>query len=76
MSYTIEFPCKVGEIIYYHFQYRYKRILPFTRKARVCKIWCSNREMNFSIEAEMLDAKDRPYEGDRKTSGVEGSEPR
>ena len=52
-------PCKVGQTIYYHFQFSNKRILPFTRKAKVKKICCSNNKMKFVVDAELIDAKEK-----------------
>lgn len=52
-------PCKVGQTIYYHFQFRNKSILPFTRKAKVKKIYCSNSKMNFIVDVELIDAKEK-----------------
>lgn len=59
MSTLVEIPCKVGQTIYYHFQFRNKSILPFTRKAKVKKIYCSNKEMNFVVDVELIDAKEK-----------------
>lgn len=59
MSILVEVPCKVGQTIYYHFQFRNKSILPFTRKAKVRKICCLNTKMQFHIEAELIDAKEK-----------------
>ena len=59
MSILVEMPCKVGQTIYYHFQFRNKSILPFTRKAKVKKIYCSNNKMKFVIDAELIDAKEK-----------------
>ena len=53
------FPCRVGQTIYYHFQFSNKSILPFTRKAKVKKIYCSNNKMRFVVEAELMDAKEK-----------------
>ena len=52
-------PCKVGQTIYYHFQFSNKRILPFTRKAKVKKICCLNTKMKFHVEVELIDAKEK-----------------
>ena len=52
MSILVEMPCKVGQTIYYHFQFRNKSILPFTRKAKVKKIYCSNNNMKFVVDVE------------------------
>lgn len=52
-------PVKVGQTIYYHFQFRNKSILPFTRKAKVKKIYCSNNKMGFVVDAELIDAKEK-----------------
>lgn len=52
-------PCKVGQTIYYHFQFRNKSILPFTRKAKVKKIYCSNSKMKFVVDVELIDAKEK-----------------
>ena len=52
-------PCKVGQTIYYHFQFRNKSILPFTRKAKVKKIFCNTTKMKFVIEAEKINAKEK-----------------
>lgn len=59
MSILVEFPCKVGQTIYYHFQFSNKSILPFTRKAKVKKIYCSNSKMNFVVDVELIDAKEK-----------------
>lgn len=52
-------PCKVGQTIYYHFQFSNKSILPFTRKAKVKKIYCCNNKMRFIIDVELMDANER-----------------
>ena len=52
-------PCKVGRVIYYHFQFRNKSILPFTRRAKVKKIYCSNSKMHFVVDVELIDAKEK-----------------
>ena len=59
MSILVEMPCKVGQTIYYHFQFTNKSILPFTRKAKVKKIYCSNNKMKFVVDAELVDAKEK-----------------
>lgn len=59
MSILVEMPCKVGQTIYYHFQFRNKSILPFTRKAKVKKIYCSNNKMKFVVDVELMDAKEK-----------------
>lgn len=59
MSILVEMPCKVGQTIYYHFQFSNKSILPFTRKAKVKKIYCSNNKMKFVVDAELTDAKEK-----------------
>ena len=59
MSISVEMPCKVGQTIYYHFQFSNKSILPFTRKAKVKKIYCSNSKMNFIVDVELIDAKEK-----------------
>ena len=59
MSILVEVPCKVGQTIYYNFQFSNKRILPFTRKAKVRKICCLNSKMEFHIEAELIDSKEK-----------------
>ena len=59
MSILLEMPCKVGQTIYYHFQFSNKSILPFTRKAKVKKIYCSNNKMKFVVDAELIDAKEK-----------------
>ena len=59
MSILVEMPCKVGQTIYYHFQFTNKSILPFTRKAKVKKIYCSNNKMKFVVDAELIDAKEK-----------------
>ena len=59
MSILVEMPCKVGQTIYYHFQFRNKSILPFTRKAKVKKIYCSSNNMKFVVDAELIDAKEK-----------------
>ena len=59
MSILVEMPCKVGQTIYYHFQFRNKSILPFTRKAKVKKIYCSKNKMKFFEDAELIDAKEK-----------------
>ena len=59
MSILVEMPCKVGQTIYYHFQFRNKSILPFTRKAKVKKIYCSSNNMKFVVDAELVDAKEK-----------------
>lgn len=56
---TISLPCKVDDKIYYLFQYSNKRILPFVRTAMVRKIYCTNKKMQFFVEAELLDAKEK-----------------
>lgn len=56
---VIVLPCKVGQVIYYHFQFNNKSILPFTRKAKVKKIYCSNNKMKFVVDAELTDAKEK-----------------
>jgi hypothetical protein len=59
MSILVEMPCKVGQTIYYHFQFTNKSILPFVRKAKVKKIYCSNNKMEFVVDAELIDAKEK-----------------
>ena len=52
-------PCKVGQTIYYHFQFSNKRILPFTRKAKVKKIYCTNNKWDFVVDVELIDTKEK-----------------
>ena len=59
MSILLEMPCKVGQTIYYHFQFSNKSILPFTRKAKVKKIYCSNNKMKFIVDVELMDTKEK-----------------
>lgn len=59
MSILVEMPCKVGQTIYYHFQFSNKKILPFTRRAKVKKIYCSNSKMKFIVDVELIDAKEK-----------------
>ena len=49
-------PCKVGDVVYYHFQFKNKRILPFTRKAKVKRIYCKRN--SFDVDVELMDAKE------------------
>ena len=49
-------PCKVGDAVYYHFQFKNKRILPFTRKAKVKRIYCKRN--SFDVDVELMDAKE------------------
>ena len=49
-------PCKVGDAVYYHFQFKNKRILPFTRKAKVKKICCNRKTLE--VDVELMDAKE------------------
>lgn len=52
-------PCKVGQTIYYHFQFSNKRILPFVQRAKVKQIFCLDTKMKFKIEVELIDAKEK-----------------
>lgn len=52
-------PCKVGQTIYYHFQFSNKSVLPFTRKAKVTKIFCNTSKMQFKVEVELIDTKEK-----------------
>lgn len=56
---AVSFPCKVGDKVFYLFQYSSKRILPFVRTARVREIYCLNRKMQFMVETELLDAAEK-----------------
>lgn len=56
---AVVLPCKVGQTVYYLFQYSNKRILPFVRKAKVEKIYCGNSKMRFLVECEMKDTKEK-----------------
>jgi hypothetical protein len=49
-------PCKVGDMVYYHFQFKNKRVLPFTRKAKVKKICCNRKTLD--VDVELMDAKE------------------
>ena len=49
-------PCKVGDTVYYHFQFKNKRVLPFTRKAKVKKICCNRKTLE--VDVELMDAKE------------------
>lgn len=49
-------PCKVGDEVYYHFQFKNKRILPFTRKAKVKRICCKRKSVD--VDVELMDAKE------------------
>lgn len=49
-------PCKVGDVVFYHFQFKNKRILPFTRKAKVKRIYCKRN--SFDVDVELMDAKE------------------
>lgn len=52
-------PCKVGQTIYYLFQYSNKRILPFVRMAKVKKIYCGNSKMKFLVDCELKDTQEK-----------------
>lgn len=52
-------PCKVGQTVYYLFQFSDTRILPFVRKAKVRKIYCANSKMQFLVDCELKDTKEK-----------------
>lgn len=49
-------PCEVGDTVYYHFQFKNKRVLPFTRKAKVKNICCNRKTLE--VDVELMDAKE------------------
>lgn len=55
---NIEFPCKVGDKVFYIFQYSNKRLLPFVRTGVVRKIWCATQNMRFHIDIALSDSKE------------------
>lgn len=55
----IVLPCKVGDYVYYHFQFSDKRILPFTRNAKVVSIKALSNSMNLTIEVELMDSQEK-----------------
>lgn len=52
-------PCKVGQTAYYLFQYSDKRVLPFVRKAKIKRIYCGNSKMQFLVDCELKDTKEK-----------------
>ena len=52
-------PCKVGQTIYYLFQYSNKRILPFVRMAKVKRIYCGNPKMKFLVDGELKNTQEK-----------------
>ena len=52
-------PCKVGQTVYYLFQYSDTRILPFVRRAKIKRIYCCNSKMQFLIDGELKDTKEK-----------------
>lgn len=55
---VIVLPCKIGQTLYYHFQFTDKRILPFVERAKVARIWFTS-QMRIVVDAELLDAKEK-----------------
>ena len=55
---AVVLPCKVGDTVYYLFQYSDKRLLPFVRTAKVRKIYCANRKMQFLFDCVLKEVKE------------------
>ena len=55
----IVLPCKVGDYVYYIFQFSDKRILPFIRNAKVTSIKALTSSMNLTVGVDLMDSKEK-----------------